>query len=391
MNDSFRRLFRKSWARLRARYNHRAGDAGTVRAWVSVAGLMTVVLVIAMVVVLFGGGPATACEPGGEQQPEPSEAAKGIPGNYLTYYEDAGRSTGVPWQIVAGIGKVETGHGTSDLPGVHSGENSAGAGGPMQFLQPTWDEVARKYNIDGDGDGEENRYTPADAVLGAAFYLKSNGADKGGTHLLNAIYRYNHAWWYVKMVVDAAKKYGKGDFEVLAKNNTGVDECVPGGHINGPFGQRVLGYAQKWLKYPYLWGGGNHHGPTRGCAHGFCTSSYWSRNDRNGKDRGGFDCSGLTMYAIYHASGGKIKLDHYTGYQVKDPAGVRVPTTKLAVGDLIFFGSNVHHVGIYAGRDRFIHAPQTGELVKFSKLSTWSEKPSYAVRFGLRNMSGAER
>src|SRR5262245_55927787 len=89
---------------------------------------------------LFGGGGGATgggCADPGQAAHQPSEAAdaRSIPENYLARYKKAGQDFGIPWNVLAGIGKVETSHGTSKLPGVSSGENYAGAGGPMQFLQ----------------------------------------------------------------------------------------------------------------------------------------------------------------------------------------------------------------------------------------------------------------
>lgn len=67
----------------------------------------------------------------------PSQAATAdIPADYLTLYQQAAtQCPGLDWSILAGIGKIESDHGRSPLPGIATGtENSAGARGPMQFL-----------------------------------------------------------------------------------------------------------------------------------------------------------------------------------------------------------------------------------------------------------------
>ena len=74
--------------------------------------------------------------------------------------------------MIAGIYSIETDFGRLDAPGVRSGENFAGAGGPGQFLAGTW----RLYDGDGDGDGVEDRYNPADAIPGTANLLRRSGA-----------------------------------------------------------------------------------------------------------------------------------------------------------------------------------------------------------------------
>ena len=74
-------------------------------------------------------------------------ALSDIPPSYLVLYLDAAQTCpGLPWGVLAGIGKVESDHGQSDAPGVHSGANFAGAEGPMQFEPATFAE----YAVDAD-------------------------------------------------------------------------------------------------------------------------------------------------------------------------------------------------------------------------------------------------
>jgi peptidoglycan DL-endopeptidase CwlO len=46
--------------------------------------------------------------------------------------------------------------------------------------------------------------------------------------------------------------------------------------------------------------------------------------------------------------------------------GQRVSKSNLQPGDLVFFGSPIHHVGIYIGGGMMIHAPHSGDVVKIS-------------------------
>lgn len=298
------------------------------------------------------GSPADSAAP--SSQPTDSPAAQNsIPANYLTLYKKAGQQYGVPWNVLAGIGKEESDHGRSTSPGVHSGQNSAGAKGPMQFLQATWNG----FGIDGDDNGTKDVYSPADAIFGAANYLKHNHADRGGKPLYNAIFLYNHADWYVQDVLRYAKQYAKGGFLTSGSNTVG-NSCGPGAEepaVNGPFGQRVVAFAEHWARTnpptPYVWGQGNEHGPTHGTGHGFTGT--------------GFDCSGLTLYAIYQASNGKIDLPHYTFDQMADARGEKVNWDDRQPGDLIFL-SNGDHVAIYAGHGKIVEAPYTGANVRIA-------------------------
>ncbi|WSG19595.1 C40 family peptidase [Nonomuraea sp. NBC_01738] len=76
-----------------------------------------------------------------------------------------------------------------------------------------------------------------------------------------------------------------------------------------------------------------------------------------------FDCSGLVM-AAYQRVG--ISLPHYTGDQWT--AGTHVSREELRPGDLVFFYSDLHHVGIYIGGGMMVHAPQTGDVVRIAPI-----------------------
>lgn len=82
----------------------------------------------------------------------------------------------------------------------------------------------------------------------------------------------------------------------------------------------------------------------------------------------GFDCSGLVMY-VFAQHG--VNLPHYSGSQFL--LGTKVDAASLQPNDVVFFGSPVHHVGIYMGGGYFIEAPHTGDFVKISKLATRSD------------------
>jgi cell wall-associated NlpC family hydrolase len=78
-----------------------------------------------------------------------------------------------------------------------------------------------------------------------------------------------------------------------------------------------------------------------------------------------FDCSGLTMWSWAH--GGGRSLPHSSRAQYA--ATSRISLNDIAPGDLVFFGSSVgsiHHVGIYVGGGKMIHAPETGEVVSYA-------------------------
>jgi cell wall-associated NlpC family hydrolase len=84
-----------------------------------------------------------------------------------------------------------------------------------------------------------------------------------------------------------------------------------------------------------------------------------------------FDCSGLTQYVYKHFG---INIPRVSRDQAR--AGTYVEKSDLQPGDLVFFAYSsgvVHHVGIYIGNGSFIHAPQTGDVVKITLLSSRSD------------------
>ncbi|MFG1845659.1 C40 family peptidase [Micromonospora carbonacea] len=78
-----------------------------------------------------------------------------------------------------------------------------------------------------------------------------------------------------------------------------------------------------------------------------------------------FDCSGLTQFA-YKAAG--IHLTHFTGAQWNE--GRAIPRSEARPGDLVFFFSDLHHVGLYIGNDKMVHAPRAGKPVNVSSINT---------------------
>ena len=117
---------------------------------------------------------------------------------YLSLYRQAAATCpGLSWTVLASIGQVESGHGRNPST------SSAGAMGPMQFLPSTF----AHYGVDGDHDGVLDIMDPYDAIFTAASYLCANGAGAGGDALYSAIWHYNHADWYVQMVLALAPKY----------------------------------------------------------------------------------------------------------------------------------------------------------------------------------------
>lgn len=116
--------------------------------------------------------------------------------------------------------------------------------------------------------------------------------------------------------------------------------------LNAPSGG-LAKTVWRYLGVPYHWAG---EGP------GKCPT---------GEHRICFDCSGLTQY-VYKLYG--IDIPHNAAMQFN--RGQKIPLSRARSGDLVFFGMPPHHVGMYLGNDWFIHAPQTGDVVKVTRLSS---------------------
>jgi hypothetical protein len=160
--------------------------------------------------------PAPGLDPASPGDASP-QALRDIPRAYLSLYLAAAPTCPrLTWQVLAGIGKVESDHGRSEAPGVRAGLNRAGCcAGPMQFNlvngpPSTWDAFGRGGNP----------YDPGDAIPAAARKLCANGlaqppaqARDPCPHVLGppalhlALKRYNDACWYVHEVVTLARRY----------------------------------------------------------------------------------------------------------------------------------------------------------------------------------------
>jgi cell wall-associated NlpC family hydrolase len=100
-----------------------------------------------------------------------------------------------------------------------------------------------------------------------------------------------------------------------------------------------------------------------------------------GESPGGFDCSGYVRY-VYRKNG--IDLPRTAQEQFRD--GRKVTRRNIRPGDLVFFQTSpsvISHVGIYAGRNKFIHAPRPGKKVGYASISNgyWSRRFRGAVTY----------
>ncbi len=285
-----------------------------------------------------------------------SVAVSEIPVDLLPVYIGASyECAGLPWQVLAAIGWVESRHGSgradpatgqvsppiigpaidgrsglASIPDPSSPDGWAHAVGPMQFLTTTfsrWGVVAP----DRPPAARPDPQNAWDAIYSAAAYLCAGQA--AIDDLDAAIRRYNHSDRYVADVRAKAAEYGHGQGSAL------------GGTLAAGSGEAVVAAAMTQLGVPYEWGG-----TTPGV---------------------GFDCSGLVQWAFAQVG---ITLPRTTGEQVA--VGIEVSVGDLRPGDLVFSRSirrggeivERGHVAIYAGAGQVVVAPRTGDVIRLRAL-----------------------
>jgi len=294
--------------------------------WLAVIGAIAVAFPLGLL--FFVTAEPAIGSAGGAFAGGPTELGRAdIPPVYLLPYMGAAQTCpGLPWSVLAGIGRVESDHGRSQAPGVRSGANGAGAEGPMQFLPATFTQ----YAVDGDHDGRLDVYDPADAIYSAAAMLCADGAAAGTPGgLSEAVFAYNHSLAYVADVFAWAARYAA--------------PAVPGSTASaGGTAARAIAFALAQLGKPYVWGA-------------------------TGPDA--YDCSGL-VYAAYASAGVHIARTTFDWRQ----DGPQIPITNIQPGDLLFSagadGTNADpgHVVMYLGGGQIVQAPQTGETVQIDPL-----------------------
>jgi cell wall-associated NlpC family hydrolase len=123
----------------------------------------------------------------------------------------------------------------------------------------------------------------------------------------------------------------------------------PAGQPGASPGQQALAVATAYLGTPFTWGGAS---PATG-----------------------FDDAGLVQYAYAQAG---VAVPRVADDQCR--AGAPVARADLLPGDVVCFDDGtgyLGHVGLYAGEDRFLHAPHTGAVIGYNALS----EPYYSARF----------
>jgi membrane-bound lytic murein transglycosylase B len=197
-----------------------------------------------------------------------STTTLGIPSMALAAYRNAEQKMaisnpgcGISWNLLAGIGRIESGHangGATDargtavrpiygpaldgtLPGneiivqgsAANGVTYARAIGPMQFLPGTW----ARYASDGDGDGVADPQNLYDSTLAAARYLCSGNLNlRDQSQTMAAVLRYNNSLPYARNVLGWAAAYATGVVPVDLPPTAGTAPPLGDMHLENPEG-----------------------------------------------------------------------------------------------------------------------------------------------------------
>lgn len=254
-----------------------------------------------------------------------------------------------------------------------------GAQGLAQFMPGTWPT----YGRDDDDTGQASPFDPADAIMAQGRYMCAlvdtvlADDDLAGQDLVSlALASYNAGPNRVIEYQGIPPFPETQDY--IAEIRGYYDDYAAGGttsstaHDPKPLtaagnstalGLAILQIAQTQQGLPYVWAGGSLTGPTDG----------------------GFDCSGLTRYAVYQASGGAVTLPRVSRDQGRtQPGVVEVDPRRAQIGDLIAFkfdnrngtaSTDWDHIGIVSAVDangptQMFHAPETGKTLGYADLTT---------------------
>ena len=242
------------------------------------------------------------------------------------------------WQVAIQAGMTESGlrslnYGDRDSEGIFQMRPSMGWGSASQITDPVY-AINKFYDVlTAIPNWEQQRPgDTAQAVERSAFPDRYHNWEAMGAFLISQL----------------------GQVSDPAGCGQGTGTALP---TSASAGQAIK-YALSELGKPYVWGGA---GPDV------------------------FDCSGLMLRAFEsaHINLPRVAADQYH-------AGAYLPVRQAQPGDLLFWATDpsdpvtIHHVAMYLGDDQYVQAPQTGDVVKISKIN-WNDRElvAQAVRPGV--------
>jgi cell wall-associated NlpC family hydrolase len=217
---------------------------------------------------------------------------------------------------------------------------------------------ARTFNVSHEKPTDQKKYLPkmGYSIQVGAFSKVENAiclTDSLQAQGMGAYYFFDKSGLYKvrfgnlpsrEAALDKAKALYKGgiidDYYIIAPYDYSLEQRLKGG--GDGLREDIVSSAKNFIGIPYKWGES-------------------SPNE-------GFDCSGFTM-AVYQLNGLNLPRSSREQWKVGEP----VDRKELSKADLVFFStsgnSEVTHVGIYVGKNRFIHAPAKGKNITMESLS----------------------
>ena len=294
--------------------------------------------------------------------------ASGIPDDYVQWVVKASKECAIVTAPLIAA-QIEAESNWNPKAESHDKQGNPIAQGISQFTPGTW----ALHGVDGDGDGTADVWNPADAIISQAkydCYLSKLVTNVVGDPVDLMLAAYNAGPGRVKAAggvpnITETTNYIKRIKTLMLNKYT----TTTGGFSGGSgFGERVLALAATQLGKPYVYG---------------AKPDLQVEPELGAKRPPNFDCSSLVQYAVYWASDKKLTLPRTTQTQVVKGEGVT--RAEIKIGDVLYFdlapdaGHEVDHAGIYAGNNQMLHAPHTGDVVRYATISD-----SYWARANIR-------
>jgi cell wall-associated NlpC family hydrolase len=242
-----------------------------------------------------------------------------------------------------------------------AGPDQGGALGMTQFMPGTWVGYGKDSGLDKSGKQESSNtpadpFNPYDAIASQANYdchiaevlrpqiasgkvncpdivaciLAGYNSGEGAVLNYGGIPPFPQTQAYVVDIQGRMSKYTQ-----VGATRTQPGAARPFTVAGSAFAQALVAAASTQVGMPYVWGGGDKNGPTDG----------------------GFDCSGLVLYAVAKASNGATVLPHLTNDQVT--MGQKIDKSNIQPGDAVF-SNGTGHVAIWLGDNKVLEAQTFG-------------------------------
>jgi cell wall-associated NlpC family hydrolase len=136
---------------------------------------------------------------------------------------------------------------------------------------------------------------------------------------------------------------------------------APMGQWTSQRGLQIARRAVRWLNWPYSFGAGGTAGPSYGHP--------VDKDSRNDDKVYGFDCSGLSMFALAPWK----NLDHDAASQYTEVGSFHPSIDSLQPGDLVFWSKDgtvggIGHVAVYLGNGVVVQAPRSGDVIRVTPI-----------------------